>query len=407
MSGNGYLIRKDALLEGRISRRSLLKTTLAAPLALATPSFAAIDSAPAAGSSSAQGDFTSAPAADSLAIEAPSALGIDAKALHAVLERVQEGTANIHSVLVLRHGKLAAELYRPGSDRSLYSLWASRRPFAPADLHDLRSVSKSVVGLLYGILLDRGEVPGIDTSVPSLYPECSALQDRPRRAICVRHLLTMTAGLEWTEPSPVHRASSTDEIGLALRPTAYRYVFQRDVVAPPGTLFTYSGGLTAVLAEIMERSTKRSLRQLAEEHLFAPLGISDWAWVGTVYGKAMAPIGLRLRPRDLMKLGAMMLAGGEWQGQRVVPVDWIRRSTTPSIVTPPVGGYGFLWWSMTTRWKDRDLAVTAAIGNGGQRLFLVPDLDLAIATTAGDYGDPAIAAPVNSVLHSVVSAVSA
>lgn len=406
MSGNGYPIR-DALSERRIPRRSLLKTMLAAPLALATPSLAAIDIALAAGSSSPKGDFTPALATDGLAIGASSALGIDAKALHAVLEEVRGATANIHSVLVLRHGKLAAELYRPGFDRSIYSLWASRRQFAQADLHDMRSVSKSIVGLLYGILLDRGEMPGIDTSVSSLYPECTALHDTSRRAICIRHLLTMTAGLEWAEPSPIHRASSTDEIGLALRPCAFSYVFQRDVVAPPGTLFTYSGGLTAVLAEIMERSTKRSLRQIARENLFVPLGITDWEWVGDAYGKPMAPAGLRLRPRDLMKLGAMMLAGGEWQGRRVVPVDWIARSIAPSIMTAPIGGYGFLWWSMTTPWKGRDLSVTAAIGNGGQRLFLVPDLDLAVVTTAGDYGDPAIAAPIDAILHSVVGTVSA
>ncbi|MCM2473642.1 serine hydrolase [Rhizobium sp. CG5] len=397
---------RDTRCERQIPRRSLLKTLLAAPLVVAAPRFATGDMARAAGSSFPKGDFTPAPAADNLAIGAPSALGMDAKALQAMLAGVQRSTTNIHSVLVLRHGQLAAELYRSGVDRSIYSPWASRRQFAPADLHDLRSVSKGIVGLLYGILLDSGEVPGIETSVSALYPECGTLQDSARRAIRVRHLLTMTAGLEWTEPSPVHRASSTDEIGLALSPCAFNYVFQRDVFASPGTLFTYSGGLTAVLAEIMERSTRRSLRQIAEERLFVPLGITDWQWIGDIYGKPLAPIGLRLRPRDLMKLGATMLAGGRWQGRRVVPADWIARSTKPSIQTAPVGGYGFQWWSMTTRWKDLDLPVTAAIGNGGQRLFLVPDLDLAVVATAGDYGDPAIATPMTAILQSVVGTVS-
>lgn len=403
---NGDLMR-DALLQRQIPRRNLLRATLAAPLALTTPSLIASNTAVAAGSSSPTGDFTPALSTDGLAVGTASALGIDPKALHAVLGEVQGSTANVHSMLVLRHGQLAAELYRPGLDRSIYSLWASKRQFSQADLHDMRSVSKSIVGLLYGILLNRGEVPGIDTSVSSLYPECSSLDDTLRRAIRIRHLLTMTAGLEWTEPSPVHHASSTDEIGLALRPCSYSYVFQRDVVAPPGTLFTYSGGLTAVLAEIMERSTKQSLRQIAKEYLFAPMGITNWEWVGDIYGKPMAAIGLRLSPRDLAKLGAMMLAGGEWQGRKVVPVDWIAQSIRPSVMTAPLGGYGFLWWSMMTRWKDRDLPVTTAIGNGGQRLFLVPDLDLAIVTTAGDYGNPAIAAPMNDILHSVVRTVSA
>ena len=390
MSGNEL----DAVLRRQMPRRSLLKAALTAPLVLATPSLAAI-AVPAA------------PGPDGLATAAPAALGIDANSLHYMLAGVQEASTNIHSVLVLRHGQLVAELYRSGADRSIYSLWASQRPFTPADLHDMRSVSKSVVGLLYGILLDRGKVPEIDRSVASLFPEYAALQDTARRAILVRHLLTMTAGLEWTEPSPVRRVSSTDETGLTFRPCAYSYVFQRDVVAKPGTLFTYSGGLTAVLAEIMERATKRPLRQLAEENLFGPLGITDWQWVGDVYGRPLAAAGLRLRPRDLAKLGAMMLARGEWQGRRVVPAEWIAQSITPGIATAPVGGYGFQWWSMTTRWKDKDLAAAAAIGNGGQRLFLVPDLDLAVVTTAGDYGDPAIAAPLNAILHSVVSTISA
>lgn len=389
-----------------IPRRSLLKAALAAPLAVAASSFAARHTVSAAGPSRPDGDFSPAPSSHDFAIAEPSALDLDQDALQAMLTGVRGGATNIHSLLVLRHGKLAAELYRTGTDRSIYSLWASQRPFAAADLHDMRSVSKSVVGLLYGILLDRGEVPVLDRPVASLYPEV-ALADSQRDAICIRHLLTMTAGLQWTEPSPVRRATSTDETGLAFRSCAYSYVFQRDVVAPPGTQFTYSGGLTAVLAEIMERSTKRSLRQTAEQHLFAPLGIADWQWVGDLHGRPMAAAGLRLRPRDLMKLGAVMLARGEWQGRRVVPADWIAQSTTPGIATAPVGGYGFQWWSMTTRWKDMDLPVTAAIGNGGQRLFLVPDLDLAVVTTAGDYGDPAIAAPLDAIFHAVVRTVAA
>lgn len=387
------------LAEKHAQRRSFLKGTTAAPILFAMPSLAS-------GSPSVTKSPTSL-ADDGLAAAPPSALGIDAGALSAILNGVRNGPANIHSLIVMRHGKLASELYRSGADRSIYSLSASERSFTPADRHDMRSISKSVVGLLYGILLDRGAVPDIETPVASLYPECRDLDDAARRAIRIRHLLTMTAGLDWSEPSPVRRATSTEEVGLALRPCAYSYVFGHDVAAPPGTQFTYSGGLTAVLGEIIARSTKRSLREIADEDLFTPLGIHDWEWIGDIYGKPMAPQGLRLRPRDLMKIGAMMLAGGRWHERRIVPADWIARSTQPIIATAPVGGYGFQWWSMTVPRNRRNLPVHAAIGNGGQRLFLVPDLDLAVVTTAGDYGDPAIARPLNDILHAVVAAVSA
>lgn len=344
---------------------------------------------------------------DGLAAAAPSALGFDADALHAALARVRDGATNIHSLLVMRDGKLAAELYRAGPDRSLYSLWASQRRFGPADLHDMRSVTKSIVSLLYGVLHARGEAPGLDVSVASLYPDCPELDDSARRAVRIRHLMTMSAGLDWMEPSPVRRASSTDEIGLAFRSCAYRYVFGRDIVASPGAAFTYSGGLTAVLAETLARTAKRPLRDIARDELFAPLGIVDWEWTGDLHGQPIAPAGLRLAPRDLMKIGAMMLAGGRWQGRQIVPADWIADSMKASIATPPLGGYGYQWWTMTAQRKDRPVDVVAAIGNGGQRLFLARDLDLAVVMTAGDYNDPAIIAPLKAILDAVVRSVAA
>lgn len=373
-----------------LNRRAFVAGTLAAPFAL-----------PAASSAG------RAAISDGLAAADPSALGFDADALRAATARVRDGATNIHSLLVMRDGKLAAELYRAGPDRSLYSLWASRHAFGPADLHDMRSVTKSVVSLLYGILHARGEEPDLDVPVASLYPDCPELDDPARRAIRIRHLLTMSAGLDWMEPSPVRRASSTDEIGLAFRACAYRYVFGRDIVAPPGTAFTYSGGLTAVLGETLARSAKRPLRDIARDELFAPLGIADWEWIGDLHGQPIAPAGLRLAPRDLMKIGAMMLAGGRWQGRQVVPAEWVAESTKTGIATPPLGGYGYQWWTMTAQRKGRPVDVVAAIGNGGQRLFLAPDLDLAVVTTAGDYNDPAIIAPLKAVLDEVVRSVAA
>lgn len=374
-------------------RRHFVRGALLAPLSLPASSFLASEA------------FSSAGTRDGLEIGEPLELGFDPN-FQTVLRKVQDGASNTHGVLVMRHGKLVAELYRAGFDRSIYSLLATRKQFGPTDRHDMRSISKSVVSLLYGILLARGEAPDVDVPVPSLFPDCPDLDDAPRRSIRIRHLLTMTAGLDWTEPSPVRRVSSNDETALVYRPCAYRYVFGRDIVAPPGETFTYSGGLTAVLAEIIARSTKRPLRDVARDDLFAPLGIVDWEWTGNLYGDPLAQAGLRLKPRDLMKIGAMMLAEGRWQERQVVPADWIARSTKPDIFTRPLGGYGFQWWTTTTSWKDRPLPVVAAIGNGGQRLFLVRDLDLAVVMTAGDYNDPAINAPLKKIFDEIVGTVT-
>jgi CubicO group peptidase (beta-lactamase class C family) len=231
------------------------------------------------------------------------------------------------------------------------------------------------------------------------------LADPARQAIRIRHLLTMSAGLDWTEPSPVRRVTSSDETGLTYRRTAYPYVFARPVTAPPGQVFTYSGGLTAVLAEIMVRATGRLLREIAAAELFTPLGITSWEWVGNLFGTPLAAAGLRLRPRDLLKIGAMMLNEGTWQGRQIVPAVWIAESTAPHIPAEPLGAYGYQWWATATPWRGHSLPTATAIGNGGQRLTLVPALGVAIAITAGDYNSPAINRALDETLKTLVATI--
>ncbi|MEG3177261.1 serine hydrolase [Sphingomonas sp. RB3P16] len=403
-----FVTRKSSSVAQDLSRRRLVTGLAASAASAGAAAFLYPTRSPATPRQSARA-VVDKPATfrDGLIEAPPSDVGLDAAELRKVLETIHDGTANIHSVLVLRRGKLVAELYSAGSDRSIYSLWPSHVNFGTTNRHDMRSISKSVVSLLYGKLLERREIPGIDTPVVSLFPEYPDLAIPSKRLIKIRHLLTMTAGLEWNEPSPVHRATSSDESGLVTRTSAYRYVFGREVLAVPGQSFVYSGGATAVLAEIMTRATKRTLRDIAGRELFAPLGIVDWEWVGNLFDIPLAAAGLRLKPRDLLKIGAMLLSKGRWQDRQIVPAAWVAQSTARSVAAEPIGGYGFQWWSTSTRWRGKDLPVTSAIGNGGQRLFLVPDLDMAIVTTAGDYNDPAIARPLDDLLRRLVATASA
>ena len=293
---------------------------------------------------------------------------------------------NIHSVLISQGDRIVAERYRRGRDRGLYSLWSSNRDFGPDDLHDMRSVSKSVIALLYGILLERGEVPALDTPVSALYPDHPDLAQPPKNAILIRHLLTMTAGLAWDEPSPVHRPLHDDQTALVWSRDLYAEVFGRDVQAPPGERFFYSGGLTSVLVDCIERSTGRALTELLNEHLFQPLDIREWSWTKDLRGRPLAFAGLRLRPRDLLKIGRLVLAGGQWRGRQLVPAAWVAAATQAHVQASADLGYGYQWWTRTITLKGRPFAVTMAIGNGGQRLYVLRDLDLVVAMTAGDYG---------------------
>jgi CubicO group peptidase (beta-lactamase class C family) len=319
------------------------------------------------------------------------------------LNRIDADGLNIHSVLVMQGDRVVAERYRSGQDRGLYSLWSSRRHFGPDDLHDMRSISKSVVGLVYGVLLARQEVPGLDTTVASLYPEHPALDQPPKNTIRIRDLLTMSAGLAWDEPSPVRRTPDDDQTPLVWTGSFYATVFGREVVARPGETFVYSGGLTSVLVDVIERSTGRPWIEVVDTELFQPLGIATWTWGRDLRGRPLAHAGLRLRPRDLLKIGALVLQGGQWQGRRVVPSDWVQATTSTHIRASARLGYGYQWWTSEHTAAGRSMAVIQAIGNGGQRLFVVPGLDLVVAMTAGDYGTPDILAAEDGVFAELLA----
>lgn len=333
----------------------------------------------------------------------PQASGFDAGALCAVLESVAGADANIHGVVVERRGHLVAELYRRGKDRSIWSLFARDTEFGPAVLHDLRSVSKSVVSLLFGIARQR-HPSNLSTSPLAFYPSYSDLHSPERDAITLEHLLTMSSGLEWRESVTSYGTLANDETRLYWDWAPYRYVLSRPIVAKPGAQFNYSGGSTAVLADIVVRTTHMPLRDFARTALFDPLGIREWEWVADPYGRPLAFAGLRMRPRDLAKIGRMLLAHGQWQGRQIVPSDWVTESLRPHIGTGDGLHYGYQWWTGTVDWEGKKLAWSAGFGNGGQRLFVVPDLDLTVVITAGAYNDPKIRHTVADVFRRVVAA---
>jgi len=303
----------------------------------------------------------------------------------------------LHAVVVVRRGRTVLEHYGTGRDRT----WTTDLgvvAFGPETLHDLRSVTKSVVALLYGIALADGRVPDPATPLRHGFPEYADLWTDPARArLTVEHALTMTLGLEWREEVP-YDGPANAEVAMEMAPDRYRYVLERPIVRPPGEAWSYCGGASALLGRLISDGTGRPLQEFAREALFAPLGIDVFEWQAGLDGVASAASGLRMRPRDLARIGELVAADGMWAGRTVVPSDWIRTMLRPCVPNAWGGDYGYHWYlgeSGGHRWA-------AAMGNGGQRLIVLPDLELVVVVLAGNYDEPEQWRTPQAVLDHVV-----
>ncbi|MBO0989356.1 serine hydrolase [Delftia sp. SD018] len=308
-------------------------------------------------------------------------------------ERLEQGVqsgelANLHAVAVMRHGRLALERYFQGEDER----WGEplgKVAFNADSLHDVRSVSKSIVGLLYGMALAEGKVPALDTPLVQAFPAYGDLAaDEGRRAILVSHALGMTMGLQWDEDLP-YSDPRNSEIAMERSSDRYRYVLEQPIVAPPGERWCYSGGATALLGHLIAQGSGMPLLDYARHKLFAPLGIDKAEWTPGTNGEAAAASGLRLRARDLARIGQLVLQQGEWpggrQGRALVPRHWIVQSIQPRVDAWPGLRYGHHWYVGQTR---AGLAYYMAIGLGGQRLVVVPQHSLVYAVFMGNYDSP-------------------
>lgn len=299
-------------------------------------------------------------------------------------EVLQTGQAGgLHGIVAVRGGHTVWEYYGAGEDFA----WGDSRgvvEFGPETLHDIRSVTKTITALLYGIALGEGLVPPPGEPLVSRFSQYPDLAADPQRArLTVEHALTMSLGLEWCEDAP-YNSPANAEIAMELAPDRYRYILERPVLAPPGVGWTYCGGATALLGRLIADGTGLSLPQYGQAVLFTPLGIDRLEWMTGADGVASAASGLRLTPHDLARLGELVLAKGARDGQQIVPANWIHTMLQPRLQTSWGGRYGYQWYLESVGGRQ----LVAGMGNGGQRLYVLPDLDLTVAITAGNYDDP-------------------
>jgi CubicO group peptidase (beta-lactamase class C family) len=316
---------------------------------------------------------------------APEQEGMNAAVLCALGPQFAAWTeANAHAVVVARHGKLVYERYFTGNDE----IWG--RPIGAvaydADKrHDLRSITKSVTSLLVGIGIDHGWIKDVDAPVFSFFPEYADLRTPEKDRITIRHLLTMSAGFAWDESLPyANPANSERPMDAATDP--YRYILEQPLATEPGRFYNYCGCSAALLEAILQKTSGKKLDVIAQETLFEPLGIADVEWTRFPNGDVFGHGGLRLRARDLAKIGQLVLNRGAWQGRQIVPAAWIDDATAAQINGESIYFYGYQWWLGRSLVDRREIDWAAGIGYGDQRLFAIPAEGLVVAVYAGLYG---------------------
>jgi len=324
---------------------------------------------------------------DGWPVASPDETGLDPGSICTIGPRLEALKLNVHAVVVARHGVLVYERYFAGEDE-MFGRPLGRVAYDAGTRHDLRSVTKSVTSLLVGIAADIGAIKDLDAPVFSFFPEYASLRTPEKDRITLRHLLTMSAGLAWNETGVSYKSSANSETQMDAAADPYRYVLEQPVEQPAGELYNYSSGSTALIGAVLRKATGRPVERFAKEYLFDPLGIRDVEWVRNANGEARAEGGLRLRPRDVAKIGQLVLEHGGRHGRQIVPAAWVDQSTAPQIPGEGLFFYGYQWWLGRSLVDRREVDWVAGIGSGGQRLFIVPSLDMVVVVMAGLYDNP-------------------
>jgi CubicO group peptidase (beta-lactamase class C family) len=299
----------------------------------------------------------------------PDAQRLDAERLRDLVSRMERGSfGELTSLLVVRHGRLVVERYFRGA--------------GPDDPQPLASVTKSVTSLLVGIAEDQGRLPGLDTPLAGLLPEYADLfTDGDRRSITLEHVLTMTTGLAWFESAPPLPFAGE-------RAGWLRVVLRQPLTDRPGARFNYNSGTVMVLSAALQRAYRTPVSAFAARALFRPLGFGASEWPAIDEGLTPTAGGLALRPRDLAKIGQLLLEGGSWRGRRVVSEAWLQRSTAALVPGPEGSRYGYLWWRLPEVLPPGAAILEGTVyagGAGDQYLFVVPRADLVVVVTGRNY----------------------
>src|SRR5688572_9083971 len=294
----------------------------------------------------------------------PEELGMDSAPLAEMFDFIRERQIPVHSIQIVRKGRLALDAY-------IY-------PYDGRTRHDVASVTKSITSTLVGLAIDRGHIRNVSQPILDFFPTpLTASADSRRRNQSIEHLLTMQSGWDCGfEPNEARLFE------MRRAPDWIQFMLQLPFVADPGTRWAYCSGNCHVLSALLTRATGTNALAFAQRELFISLGIRDAFWTSDPVGNNHGWGDLQLHPRDMAKIGQLFLQRGQWTDRQIISENWVKQATR--IHAEKTGNddhYGYYWWVKGTNFPG----MFEAVGRGGQRITVWPTKDLVVVFTAGGF----------------------
>ena len=295
---------------------------------------------------------------------------LDSERLTAMMEDIHDGGfENLYSLLIVKDGRLVFEEYFRGHNQS--------------KIDDIASVTKSVTSIMIGLAIDQGFLDGPDQNLAELLPSYTGVinADPLKQKLQLGHILSMTSGLEWDEETYPYGDSRNDATHMERSTDPVQFILERPVIREPGSQFQYSGANSMLLSAILQGATGMTVAEFAKQNLFTPLGIYQYRWDSYRDGHTNTDGGLSLRPRDMAKIGQLMLNKGQWNGVQIISSDWVVESTRAHTTIMPGLRYGYQWWRESQAILLESVEPYFAAGYGGQLILVYPDQNMIVVVT--------------------------
>jgi len=316
--------------------------------------------------------------------------GVDSKKIYELIYKVQNGTyKNIHSVLLVKDGKLILEEYFHGFHRE--------------KIHQIRSAAKSIGSILIGMAIDDHFIRDVDEKIYPFFKEYEVGKkwDERVKNVTLKTLLTMTSGYACDDhvfPSfqcerAMYKTNDWLEYALDL-PMAYK----------PGEHWAYNSSSLIIVSEIISKTSKLTVPRFADKYLFNPLRIKKFRWGFSPKGRVFIAGNAKMIPRDMAKIGYLMLNNGRWKNQQIISQKWIKLSTRNHVKSITHRGYGYLWWTGKHVFGEQIIKGYWAAGNGGNYIFVCPELNLVAVFTGGNYNSILEVQPLGMLINYIIPA---